>query len=308
MSPDPRNRDDRADRRHDTYQAVDHPHRSHSLPPGQYSTIHGPRRRQGGECQKGLLPICPLGATIKTPWDSERGRRSWRRRLRECPHANAGRRRPPDGFARVTVASQGKGLGLPALLLVGCTGPDGQAVKPSGSTVVARDGGDRRGRGVGLTGVANAVPRSAGVTAPNVLSPELIEVVAAQGSIPVENRWCCRSAIRRCRSPTTATTATGRDPGARRRPDRDPPGRGDQDRARQEHLPGAARPGRRGPRLRLRHALHVPGPRERCAQGRHDHADQPRRRRHAPGDGDRTFLALLEKEGCLLKSNKNIQM
>ncbi|HEX8108427.1 MAG TPA: hypothetical protein VF516_11900 [Kofleriaceae bacterium] len=76
------------------------------------------------------------------------------------------------------------GLGLPALLLVGCTGPDGQTVLPSGSTVVARDGGDR---GVGLTGVASPVARAAGLTAPSALSPELIAVVAAQGAIAVEN-------------------------------------------------------------------------------------------------------------------------
>lgn len=79
------------------------------------------------------------------------------------------------------------GLGLPALLLVGCTGPDGQTAAPAGSIAVARDGIDRDDHGVGLTGVASAVTKSAGVTAPNALSPELIAVVAAQGAIPVEN-------------------------------------------------------------------------------------------------------------------------
>jgi hypothetical protein len=42
-------------------------------------------------------------------------------------------------------------------------------------------------RGVGLTPVANAVAKVAGVTAPNALSPELFATVAAQGSIAVEN-------------------------------------------------------------------------------------------------------------------------
>ena len=41
---------------------------------------------------------------------------------------------------------------------------------------------------------------------------------------------------------------------------------GAEDRARQEHLPRAARPARRGRRVRLRHALPVPGPRGRPAR------------------------------------------
>ncbi len=45
--------------------------------------------------------------------------------------------------------------------------------------------------------------------------------------------------------------------------ERDPQRRGEQDRARQEHLPGALRPDRRRCGLRLRHALPVPGPRAR---------------------------------------------
>jgi hypothetical protein len=38
-----------------------------------------------------------------------------------------------------------------------------------------------------LTSVPNAQPRAAGLTTPNVLSPELADRVAAQGSMPVEN-------------------------------------------------------------------------------------------------------------------------
>jgi uncharacterized protein DUF839 len=38
-----------------------------------------------------------------------------------------------------------------------------------------------------LTGVPTANPKSTGVSAPNVLSPELVEVAAVQGSNPVEN-------------------------------------------------------------------------------------------------------------------------
>src|SRR5689334_19689977 len=41
--------------------------------------------------------------------------------------------------------------------------------------------------GLGLTAVPNAQPKAAGLTSPNVLSPELRETAAAQGSIPVEN-------------------------------------------------------------------------------------------------------------------------
>jgi hypothetical protein len=39
----------------------------------------------------------------------------------------------------------------------------------------------------GLTGVPNANPKAVGVTVPTVLSPELAQVVRAQGSTPVEN-------------------------------------------------------------------------------------------------------------------------
>jgi hypothetical protein len=41
--------------------------------------------------------------------------------------------------------------------------------------------------GLGLTGVPNANPRIPGISSPNVLSPELIETLVAQGSNPVEN-------------------------------------------------------------------------------------------------------------------------
>ncbi len=39
----------------------------------------------------------------------------------------------------------------------------------------------------GLTNVINANPKTPGVTSPTVLSPELAQVVRAQGSMPVEN-------------------------------------------------------------------------------------------------------------------------
>src|SRR5262245_37916172 len=38
-----------------------------------------------------------------------------------------------------------------------------------------------------LTPVADANPKKVGFAAPNVLSPELVEVIAAQGSTPLEN-------------------------------------------------------------------------------------------------------------------------
>ncbi|HEY0481221.1 MAG TPA: hypothetical protein VGD37_27085 [Kofleriaceae bacterium] len=71
---------------------------------------------------------------------------------------------------------------MPALLL-SCTAPDGQSdTGPTPTTAVAR-----HDDGVGLTGVSSAVAKLAGVTAPNVLSPELMAVVAAQGANAVEN-------------------------------------------------------------------------------------------------------------------------
>ena len=77
-------------------------------------------------------------------------------------------------------------LGLPALI-AGCTTPDATTVTgsaaPAAASAVTRRAPDR----VGLTGVPSAVPKTPGVTAPNVLSPELIAVIAAQGSNPVEN-------------------------------------------------------------------------------------------------------------------------
>ena len=41
--------------------------------------------------------------------------------------------------------------------------------------------------GADPTNVPNANPKSPGIAAPNVLSPELIETIAAQGSNPIEN-------------------------------------------------------------------------------------------------------------------------
>src|SRR5262249_25581367 len=38
-----------------------------------------------------------------------------------------------------------------------------------------------------LTPVANANPKKVGFAAPNVLSPELVELIVAQGSMPLEN-------------------------------------------------------------------------------------------------------------------------
>ena len=72
------------------------------------------------------------------------------------------------------------GLGLPALLL-SCTGPEAISQTGAVASTIEHD------RGVGLTGVPSAVAKAAGVTAANVLSPELIAVVAAQGANPVEN-------------------------------------------------------------------------------------------------------------------------
>jgi hypothetical protein len=70
------------------------------------------------------------------------------------------------------------------LALLSCTTP-GAAVDTapeSTSTTVAHVT-----HGIALTNVPSAVKKAPGVTAPNVLSPELIAVIAAQGSNPVEN-------------------------------------------------------------------------------------------------------------------------
>ena len=97
-----------------------------------------------------------------------------------------------------------------------------------------------------LTPVPSANPKAPGIAAPNVLSPELIEAIVAQGSIP----W---------RTPQSSTRHWEHDPGqvlrvpeqrahaaaARSGPGPRRPRGGDQDRARQEHLP---RPrGHKGP-------------------------------------------------------------
>jgi hypothetical protein len=65
-------------------------------------------------------------------------------------------------------------LGLP-VLVSSCDAPGGNASDAEASLAARRDDG------VGLTGVPRAVARSAGVTVPNALSPELMAVVAAQG-------------------------------------------------------------------------------------------------------------------------------
>ena len=60
--------------------------------------------------------------------------------------------------------------------------------------------------------------------------------------------------------------------------------RGDEERARQEHLPRRQGPARSRPELRLRHAFPVSGARARHRERRLHHAHQPRRRRGAPRD------------------------
>ncbi|HET7503647.1 MAG TPA: hypothetical protein VFK02_21650 [Kofleriaceae bacterium] len=71
-------------------------------------------------------------------------------------------------------------LGLP-VLLASCTAPGSVSTSDPAPILVAHELG-----GLRLTGVP-AVAKAPGVTAPNVLSPELMAVVAAQGAIAVEN-------------------------------------------------------------------------------------------------------------------------
>ena len=63
-----------------------------------------------------------------------------------------------------------------------------------------------------------------------------------------------------------------------------PQRRGDQERARQEHLPRRQGPARSRPEVRLRHAFPLSGARARHRQRRLHHAHQPRRRRGPPRD------------------------
>ncbi|HEU4729442.1 MAG TPA: hypothetical protein VFT22_16185, partial [Kofleriaceae bacterium] len=72
-------------------------------------------------------------------------------------------------------------LGLPALL-ASCAAPESVSTSDPAPITVAHEVG-----GLRLTGVPSANQKSAGVTSANVLSPELMEVVAAQGANPVEN-------------------------------------------------------------------------------------------------------------------------
>lgn len=48
----------------------------------------------------------------------------------------------------------------------------------------------------GLTPVPSANPKSPGVAAPNVRSPEILATVLAQGSTPPENPGCSHKGIR----------------------------------------------------------------------------------------------------------------
>ena len=61
------------------------------------------------------------------------------------------------------------------------------AVALGGAVVVAVTGASAAGRGaLDLTNIANANPKTVGMTQPNILSPELQEVVWAQGSYKLD--------------------------------------------------------------------------------------------------------------------------
>ena len=119
-----------------------------------------------------------------------------------------------------------------------------------------------------FTNVPFANARDAGVAPANALSPELADVVAAQGSMKLENG-------------TAAVPYYGYDGNGTMVPAARLERRGVEDGARQEHVPRLrARPQGRRRELQLRHPLPLPGPRDR--HGRVHHADQPRRRPGAP--------------------------
>src|SRR5215471_8655700 len=115
-----------------------------------------------------------------------------------------------------------------------------------------------------VTSVASANPKAVGAPAPNILSPELIETIVAQGSFKLENPG------------EQSFYGYGNDgppvpvPG-------DLPSSSHKDRAGQEYLPGAAPPKRRRSQLRLWNSFSFPGPRERSRRPRQDYSHQSRR-------------------------------
>src|SRR5262245_55438279 len=69
-------------------------------------------------------------------------------------------------------------------LFAGCAGTAGD---PGTIDTSAGTGQSQEALSSALTSVPNANPKSPGLTSATALSPELIQTVAAQGSIPVEN-------------------------------------------------------------------------------------------------------------------------
>ena len=129
-----------------------------------------------------------------------------------------------------------------------------------------------------LTSVPSANPKSVGVTVPDGPVPR---ARAGRRARRARRRW----RIRRRPSSTTAISTTSRTCV----PSLGSNVEATQDRARQEHVPRAARPDRRRPGLRLRDPLPVPGPRGGIA-GRH-HPRQPGRRRRPSRHGAREHRA-----------------
>ena len=164
----------------------------------------------------------------------------------------------------------------------GCTNAvdSNGSLEPATSTIAAELSASSS---LALQNVVSANPRVVGMSSPNILSPQLIESAVAQGSFALENPQTVTLS-----DGTTATaafygydgdgpmlpaagdlpSATHKVEATKTEPDKN------------TYLVLTARPAPM--RLRLRHALSVPGPESGRAGLLHPH--QPRRRRRAPRD------------------------
>ena len=138
----------------------------------------------------------------------------------------------------------------------------------------AGDGDRHGGSRSRLDSSPQANTKTPGVTAPNTLAPQLVEIAVAQGSIRLENP---RDGV----GYYGYDSVNGNPPLVPVPPATDEAHKTEPDKNTYLRL---ARPDGPGRRLRLRHPLPVPGPRERRARLRDP--GQPGRRRGPPGHAD----------------------
>src|SRR5690349_24483651 len=101
--------------------------------------------------------------------------------MRRCLSARRGRRCPKNLRLLLEEHFMQHGIIKRALALSVAMGVGFWPLTPA----MAHDDGDEHFRH--LTHVASANTKTVGVPAPNVLSPELIETIVAQGATPLEN-------------------------------------------------------------------------------------------------------------------------